>query len=95
MRRLLPILFISFTFAGFSQTENFNQAKLHLANHKLQQAIPILEKLWAKDPSNANLNYLLGLCYVKGDKEIAKSVELLEAASSMYAKNYEAGSNKE
>lgn len=77
------------------QAANFNQAKLHLANHKLNQAIPILEKLWAKDPRNANLNYLLGLCYVKEDVDIPKSVELLETASSIYTSEYESGSAAE
>ena len=52
------------------EKDNFNQAKLHLANHKLNQAIPILENLWKSDPNNANLNYLLGLCYVKEDTKI-------------------------
>ena len=66
-----------------------------MANHKLNQAIPILEKLWAKDPANANLNYLLGLCYVKEDMQIPKSVELLETASSIYTSEYESGSKTE
>lgn len=77
------------------RNDNFNQAKLHLANHKLNMAIPILERLWGQDPQNANLNYLLGLCYVKEDTNIAKSVELLESASAIYTTNYESGSNKE
>lgn len=75
--------------------ENFNQAKLHLANHKLNQAIPILEKLWKQDPANANLNYLLGLCLVKEDLQIPKAVELLETASVIYTENYEAGTVQE
>ena len=85
-------------FAGFSQEKpnnNFNQAKLHLANHKLNQAIPILQTLWKNDPGNANLNYLLGLCYVKEDVSIPESVELLETASKIYATDYASGSSKE
>lgn len=78
-----------------NQREDFNAAKLHLANHKLQEAIPILEKLWGADPKNANLNYLLGLCYVKEDKEIQKAVGLLEEASKLYVTDYQSGSNKE
>ena len=77
------------------EKDNFNQAKLHLANHKLNQAIPILENLWKSDPNNANLNYLLGLCYVKEDTQIKESVELLETASSIYTTNYAAGSSRE
>jgi len=83
--------------SGLAQetAQNFNQAKLHLANHKLDRAIPILERLWAKDPQNANLNYLLGLCYVKEDIQIRKSVELLETASTIYTSKYESGSAQE
>lgn len=75
--------------------QNFNEAKVHLANHKLNQAIPILEKLWSTDKTNANLNYLLGLCYVKEDKDLDKAVELLETASQIYTTNYRADSGKE
>lgn len=100
MKTLLSVLFccgfaLSLSAQGEASADNFNQAKLHLANHKLSQAIPILEKLWKEDPNNANLNYLLGLCYVKEDVQISKAVELLEAASSIYTKNYASGSNRE
>ncbi len=98
----LPLLLIvvlsllsNASIAQDARNENFNQAKLHLANHKLNMAIPILERLWGQDPNNANLNYLLGLCYVKEDTNIEKSVELLETASNIYTTNYEAGSNRE
>ena len=89
------VLLIGSSAIAQDQDNNFNKAKLHLANHKLNQAIPILEKLWAKDPANANLNYLLGLCYVKEDMQIPKSVELLETASSIYTSEYESGSKTE
>jgi len=89
------VLLIGSSAIAQDQDNNFNKAKLHLANHKLNQAIPILEKLWAKDPANANLNYLLGLCYVKEDMQIPKSVELLETASSIYTSEYESGTKTE
>ena len=98
MNRILAlslVLLIGSSAIAQDQDNNFNKAKLHLANHKLNQAIPILEKLWAKDPANANLNYLLGLCYVKEDMQIPKSVELLETASSIYTSEYESGSKTE
>jgi len=98
MNRLIFLSYLMIISLGsFAQEDdnNFNKAKLHLANHKLNQAIPILEKLWAKDPANANLNYLLGLCYVKEDMQIPKSVELLETASSIYTSEYESGSKTE
>lgn len=95
-RLFIPIFFLAFVgHTAFAQDDTFNEAKIHLANHKLNKSIPILEKLWASDPKNANLNYLLGLCYVKEDANIEKSVELLETASQIYATDYSAGSNKE
>lgn len=96
LRWLFTVMFcFQAYFGGAQEKENFNQAKLHLANHKLNQAIPILERLWASDKNNANLNYLLGLCYVKEDVNISESVELLETASSIYATDYAAGSSRE
>jgi tetratricopeptide (TPR) repeat protein len=98
MKRIALFVFLALTTTLSSAQEegaNFNQAKLHLANHKLDRAIPILEKLWGQDPRNANLNYLLGLCYVKEDVQIRKSVELLETASEIYTHEYESGSSKE
>ena len=96
-RFLFLVLSALIATSGLAQetAQNFNQAKLHLANHKLDRAIPILERLWAKDPQNANLNYLLGLCYVKEDIQIRKSVELLETASTIYTSKYESGSAQE
>jgi len=94
----LLVLFLLYLLPNYLQSqekENFNQAKLHLANHKLNQAIPILENLWRNDPRNANLNYLLGLCYVKEDTKIKESVELLETASRIYTTDHEAGSGRE
>lgn len=99
LKNLLFASFILFSACLFGQdnpnNQNFNEAKVHLANHKLNQAIPILEKLWATDKTNANLNYLLGLCYVKEDKDLDKAVELLETASQIYTTNYRADSGKE
>lgn len=97
MDRFLTIvlLLVALATQGQNANETFNEAKLYLANHKLDEAIPILEKLWKKDQKNANLNYLLGLCYVKTDKEIPMAVELLETASEIYTAAYQSGSSQE
>jgi tetratricopeptide (TPR) repeat protein len=92
---LLVLLALSATSQEDPKGQNFNEAKIALANHKLNQAIPILEKLWSSDQNNANLNYLLGLCYVKEDVNLNKAVEMLETASSIYTTDYSAGSSKE
>lgn len=99
LRKLALPLLVLFALSAAAQDDpkgqNFNEAKIALANHKLNQAIPILEKLWSSDQNNANLNYLLGLCYVKEDVNMNKAVEMLETASSIYTTDYSAGSSKE
>jgi tetratricopeptide (TPR) repeat protein len=99
LRKLVLPLLVLFALSAAAQDDpkgqNFNEAKIALANHKLNQAIPILEKLWSSDQNNANLNYLLGLCYVKEDVNMNKAVEMLETASSIYTTDYSAGSSKE
>lgn len=99
LQKLVLPLLVLFALSAAAQDDpkgqNFNEAKIALANHKLNQAIPILEKLWSSDQNNANLNYLLGLCYVKEDVNLNKAVEMLETASAIYTTDYSAGSGKE
>ncbi|MEM9022342.1 MAG: tetratricopeptide repeat protein, partial [Bacteroidota bacterium] len=94
---LTMLLIAPATVVGQSKGENeaFNTAKLHLANRRVSDAQPILEKLVAADPENANLNYLLGLCYVQQDINQDEAVRLLEKASKRYTKDYDAGSATE
>lgn len=77
----------------FAQTdpflEDFKQIKLHLANHQEAEAIPILEKLFKENPTNFNLAYLLGYCYVKQEKQIDRAIRLLSVASRSYSEKYD------
>lgn len=75
--------------------DGFNDAKLHLANHKIESALPVLEELWAYDSTNANISYLLGLCYVKTGTDIPKAIRVLEYSSRFFAKDYDASSHME
>ena len=69
--------------------EEFKQVKLHLANHKEDLAIPILEELLKVDKGNSNIAYLLGYCYVKQEKNIDRAIRLLEKASRSYSEEYD------
>ena len=75
--------------------DEFNNAKLHLANHKFGKAIPVLEELYQRDAYNANLNYLLGLCYVKSNIKIQEAVDRLEMAATKFSRDYDPSSYKE
>lgn len=75
--------------------DQFNEAKLHLANHKFSAALPLLEELWKTDRYNGNLNYLLGLCLTKMDQNPERVVELLVEAEKSFSRDYDPGSYKE
>ncbi len=78
-----------------SYIDQFNEAKLHLANHKFEAALPLLEELWKTDRYNGNLNYLLGLCLTKMDQDPKRVVTLLEEAEKSFSRDYDPGSYKE
>lgn len=89
---LLIFLFVTISWQGIAQQqfyEQFKQVKLHLANHKEDLAIPILEDLLINNPENANIAYLLGYCYVKQEKEIDRAIKLLEIASESFSQDYD------
>ena len=100
--RFLPIIAVLLLLMPVAQAqsdkkfaEGFNTAKLHLANHKIESALPVLEELWEYDKTNANIGYLLGLCYVKTETNIPKAIEILEFSSRYFAKDYDASSHIE
>ena len=68
---------------------DFKQIKLHLANHKEDEAIPILENLFKQNPTNFNIAYLLGYCYVKQEVQIDRAIRLLSVASRSYSDLYD------
>lgn len=61
--------------------KNFNIAKQHLSKREILEAIPYLEYLRKQYPNNANLMYLVGLCYVEEEIINYESVRLLENSS--------------
>jgi len=93
------ILFVFFVFSllstqgqdykNKSYSEHFKEAKLLIANHKEEEAVPVLEELYSRDKANTNVSYLLGLCYVKSFKNINKAIKLLEEAKANYSSNYD------
>jgi OOP family OmpA-OmpF porin len=69
MRKIALILIVLLT--GFSVTiigrapddETLSQINKLMSDRKFREAIPLLEQIIAKEPSNSDANFKLGLCY--------------------------------
>lgn len=68
--------------------ENFNIAKQHLSFRRVEKALPYLLYLNKEYPKNANLKYLIGLCYAELEIVNPRSIELLEEAKSKVSLDY-------
>lgn len=69
--------------------DRYEDAKIHLANHRQKEAVKILEELHQQDPKEANINYLLGVCYVKSGENINKAITHLEKADDQFRLIYD------
>ena len=100
MRKLLLLTFFLipslFLFAQNKEfLDDFAKAKALLYNFKPDEALPILLELEKKDPSNANLLYLIGACYTDYSPETSHSIQYLEKAKSSISDDYDAESPTE
>ena len=75
--------------------KNFNIAKQYLSKRKINDALPYLLYLNEKSPSNANLKYLIGLCYAELEVVNPKTLELLTEASNKASLEYDPNSLEE
>ncbi len=69
--------------------DRYEDAKIHLANQRQKEAVRILEELNEQDPNEANINYLLGVCYVKAGENINKAITHLEKADNQFRLIYD------
>lgn len=79
------------TFAQKSENDfqiNFNIAKQHLSQRRIQEALPYLNYLHKRFPQNDNLKYLIGLCYAELEIVNPLTIELLETASAKSSLDY-------
>jgi len=72
--------------------KNFNIAKQYLSKREISDALPYLLYLNTKNPKNANLKYLIGLCYAELEIINPKTLELLTEASSKASLEYDPNS---
>ena len=106
--RLLSIIIVLYSFIlkevlaqeGYSQDDEnfrvkFNMAKNHLHQGRIEQALPIFQELRNIDSNNANINYLLGVCYTEEPVISEKSIYYLERSITNIIMEYDVISYKE
>lgn len=72
--------------------KNFNIAKQHLSLRQINKALPYLQYLHEKQPHNANLKYLIGVCYAEEEIVNPETINLLEYASAKASLEYDPNS---
>jgi hypothetical protein len=75
--------------------EMFVEAESYLLYEEYEEALPIYLKLLKADPTNDNLNFKVGLCYLNIPYEKEKSITYLEKAVKNISENYKMNSFKE
>ncbi len=75
--------------------KNFNIAKQHLAQRRVSKALPYLQYLQKNYPKNANLKYLIGVCYAEEEIVNPKTLQLLTEASLNASLDYNPNSLEE
>ncbi|MBN2681599.1 MAG: PD40 domain-containing protein [Bacteroidales bacterium] len=105
MKQIVKLFLILFLFVGQAHSQDdeqirewFIDAEYYFLYENFDKAIPLYTKIHEKDPTNSNINYRLGLCYLhlpneKGNK--TRSIPYLERASKDITKKYNEGSHKE
>lgn len=91
---ILSIVLLS-TIWGFSQNHTksvkkkmFNDARRFILASNYKAALPIVLNLQRNDTNNANLNYLVGLCYINSHFEKEKSIPYFKKAANNLTNKY-------
>lgn len=94
--KLFFLFFSLLSFRSFSQPiskgefrQLFTQGNLMMLEHFYDTAARVFTKLNNADPSNANINYKLGMCYLNMPGEKLKAIPYLENALKQTAGNYQ------
>lgn len=87
----------SLCFSQYSEDfiRKFNLAKDFFSRNETKPAFAILKELNKLQPSNSNINYLLGVCYTEEDPNSGKSIYHLEKAMKDVSVDYDASSFNE
>ncbi len=101
-KTIITTLFILLLFTEniFSQNDSdfdskFEEAQKISKEGDYYAALPIYLDLYKTDQTNANINYLIGNCYLRARSHKAKALPYLEKALLNISYKYEEGSSKE
>ena len=75
--------------------EIFVEAESYFLFEEYNEALPLYLQLNEKQPSNDNINYRIGICYLNIPYEKSKSISFLEKAIKNITNDYKEGSFKE
>jgi outer membrane protein OmpA-like peptidoglycan-associated protein len=97
MKKLYTLIIIlSVCFTAFSQSfdkgkfrEKFADANYHVEYQNYVLAIPIFKELLEMDPENANINFKIGFCYLKANRNKPEALSYLEKAVKNVSRNYD------
>jgi len=93
---ILVLFFISQLAAQDQITkETFVEAESYFLFEEYNEALPYYLRLLKASPSNDNLNYKIGICYLNNPYEKQKSIDYLLKASKNINPNYKENSIKE
>lgn len=101
MKRLQSFaLLLLFCVSGFAQVsedfeKKFSASRAYIEEFHYEKAAPILESLLEKDPTNANLQYLLAICFTMGPVVDNRAINLLENAKIEMSDTYDPRSAEE
>lgn len=106
MNRRLPIKFlitILVFLSSFSSLlaqsnlfkQTFTDAEYYILMQDYREALPLYQKLYRMDSTNANVNYRLGQCYLNIPGLKSKAIPYLENATKSINPKYNEGSYKE
>ena len=102
VRKIFYTLIFSITiFSAYAQTaaykEKFSDADYYFLFEEYGKALKLFQELYTKDQKNANINYLIGLCYIQSikDKEKVQAIPYLEYATQFINPKYKEGKYKE
>ena len=93
----IAILFSLIAKGQLSDKEKFTEVLYLMDEKRFSEALPILQKLYKDDKSNANLNYNIGVALLNSSNQEKRKEALshLEVASKNVSPNYTPYSNRE
>lgn len=91
----ISILFLNTVVGQYNAKKDFNDAYRFIRFNNYADALKPLLRVNKDNPDNANVNYLVGLCYINSDYDKAKAIPFLKKATQSISKEYEDASFKE